>query len=136
MPWIRTKSADVIDVFVYVVVINLAVQFVPEVISETFTASLLTAVLLKATLEAVLAAKARVLSRLKAAQQRSAKVLWAIGLWLLAAGSKVFVLELVAFVFGDSVKLGGLVAVTGLVVTLLAARAGVRWLLFAEVDDR
>jgi hypothetical protein len=40
------------DVFVYVVVLNLAVQYVPSVISETFTLSLMTAVLLKVALEA------------------------------------------------------------------------------------
>jgi len=42
------------DVFVYVVVLNLAVQYVPSVISETFTLSLLTALLLKVALEAVI----------------------------------------------------------------------------------
>ena len=38
------SAADVVDVFVYVVVLNLAVQFMPQVISETFTLSLFTAV--------------------------------------------------------------------------------------------
>jgi len=47
----RLAPVDVVDVFVYVVVLNLAIEFVPEVISETFTLSLLTAVLLKAVLE-------------------------------------------------------------------------------------
>ena len=132
MLWIRSGAADVVDVFVYVVVLNLAVQYMPSVISETFTASLLTALLLKITLEGVLLAKGRVLGRLKAAPSRWGKVAWAIGLWALAVGSKVLVLELVAFVFGDAVSLGGFFAVTGLVVTLLLARAGVRWLLFDQ----
>lgn len=134
MKWLRTRSADVIDVFVYVVVLNLAVQFVPSVISETFTASLLTALLLKGTLEVVLMAKGWALGRFKATPTRHSKALWAVGLWILAAGSKVLVLELVAFVFDDAVSLGGFVSVTGLVLTLLAARAGVRWLLGDESD--
>jgi hypothetical protein len=50
------------DVFVYVVVLNLAVQYVPSVISETFTLSLLTAVLLKVALEAVILLKGKILS--------------------------------------------------------------------------
>ena len=33
--WI--SPADVVDVFVYVVVLNLAVEYVPQVITETFT---------------------------------------------------------------------------------------------------
>ena len=51
---IRARSADIIDVFVYVVVLNLAVEYVPSVISEGFTLSLLTAVLLKVALEVVI----------------------------------------------------------------------------------
>lgn len=47
------SPADVVDVFVYVVVLNLAAEYVPLVITETFTLSLLTALLLKATLEVV-----------------------------------------------------------------------------------
>jgi len=39
------------------------------------------------------------------------------------------VLELVALLFGDSVKLGGFFAVTGLILVLLLARRGVRLLL-------
>jgi len=49
----RDRPADVIDLFVYVVVLNLAVEYVPSVISEGFTLSLLTAALLKIALELV-----------------------------------------------------------------------------------
>ena len=45
--WIRARPAYVIDLFVYVVVLNLAIEYVPSVISESFTLSLLTAALLK-----------------------------------------------------------------------------------------
>jgi hypothetical protein len=61
--WVVAHPADVIDVFVYVVVLNLAVQYLPAVISETFTLSLLTAVLLKVTLGLVLLLKGAVLAR-------------------------------------------------------------------------
>ena len=54
--WVRARPADVIDVFVYVVVLNLFVEYLPQVLSETFTLSLLTAVLLKGVLEVVLVA--------------------------------------------------------------------------------
>ena len=135
MRWIRSRPEDAIDVFVYVIVLNLAVQYVPSVISETFTASLLTALLLKCALELVLVAKGWVLGRLKATPARRSKLWWAMGLWILAAGSKLLVLELVALVFDDAVSLGGFVSVTGLVVTLLAARAGVRWLLFERESE-
>lgn len=35
--WIVAHPADVVDLFVYVVVLNLAIQYLPAVISETFT---------------------------------------------------------------------------------------------------
>ena len=128
--WLRRRPVDVIDVFVYVVVLNLAIEYVPAVISETFTLSLLTAVLLKVSLEVVLLLKGAVLARLRSATTRRARAVAAVMLWGVAAGSKLVVLGLVDLVFGDDVSLGGFVPVTVLVITLFLARAAVRRLLF------
>ncbi|CAB5038036.1 unannotated protein [freshwater metagenome] len=117
------------DAFVYVVVLNLAVQYVPSVISETFTFSLLTAVMLKVALEAVIFLKSKILIRLRAATTRSGRWAAAAILWVAAAGSKIVVLELVDLVFGDAVSLGNFVSVTVLVVALLVSRGAVRHLL-------
>ena len=124
--WARARPADVIDVFVYVVVLNLAIEYAPSVISESFSLSLLTAVLLKIALELVIILKGRIVARLRAADTRRGKLVAAGLLWVVAAGSKLVVLELVDIVFGDAVSLGGFVSVTLLVVALLLSRAGVR----------
>jgi hypothetical protein len=126
--------ADVIDLFVYVVVLNLAVQYLPAVISETFTLSLLTAALLKVTLELVLLLKGAVLARLRGATTRLAKAMSAFLLWVVAAGSKLAVLWLVNVAFGGSVSLGGFIPVTLLVIALLVSRAGVRRLLYGTTN--
>jgi hypothetical protein len=123
------QPEDVVDVFVYVTVLNLAIQYLPAVLSESFTLSLLTAVLLKLSLEVVLRVKARVLTRLRGAMTVRAKLAGGLLLWATAAGSKIVVLELVNLVFGDAVSLGGFVSVTLLVVTLLLSRKAVRRLL-------
>lgn len=128
--WSRTRPADVIDVFVYVVVLNLAIEYLPSVISEGFTLSLLTAILLKLALEVVIVLKTRVIGRLRAATTRRVKVVAALSLWGIAAGSKLVVLELVDLVFGDAVSLGGFIPVTLLVVGLLGSRSVVRRLLY------
>ena len=128
--WIRARPADVIDLFVYVVVLNLAIEYVPSVISESFTLSLLTAALLKITLDLVLLLKGQILTRLRAATTRRAKLAAALALWVVAAGSKLVVLALVDLVFGDAVSLGGFVPVTLLVVALLLSRTAVRRLLY------
>ena len=130
LPWLRARPADVVDLFVYVVVLNLAVEYVPSVISEGFTLSLLTALLLKIALELVILVKNRILVRLRAATTPRARVVSALALWVVAAGSKLVVLEMVDLVFGDAVSLGGFVPVTLLVVALLLSRAGVRRLLY------
>ncbi len=109
--------------------LNLAVEYVPAVISEGFTLSLLTALLLKVTLEVVIALKTKVVDRLRAATTRRGKVAAVVSLWAIAAGSKLVVLELVNLVFGDAVSLGGFIPVTLLVVALLVSRSAVRRLL-------
>ncbi|HSK33449.1 MAG TPA: hypothetical protein VK903_08195 [Propionicimonas sp.] len=127
MRWLT--PADIVDVFVYVVVLNLAVEYLPIVISETFTVSLLTAILLKGVLEVVVALKNRVKARFRAATTPVGKGFSALLLWLLLVSSKFVVLELVAWMFGDRVSLGGFFSVTGLILVLMLARAGVRRLL-------
>ena len=114
----------------YVVVLNLAVEYVPSVISEGFTLSLLTAVLLKIALEVVIVLKSKVIGRFRAATNRRARAVAALSLWVVAAGSKLVVLELVDLVFGDAVSLGGFISVTLLVIGLLVSRAAVRRLLY------
>jgi hypothetical protein len=124
------RPSDVVDLFVYVVVLNLAIEYLPSVISEGFTLSLLTAALLKVTLEVVIMVKNAILARLRAATSARAKVVAGLSLWVVAVGSKLVVLELVDLVFGGAVSLGGFIPVTLLVVTLLASRTAVRRLLY------
>ena len=118
--------ADIVDVFVYVVVLNLAAEYLPNVIAETFSLSLLSAVLLKVVLEIVLALKDRIKARFKAATTVVGKGLAGLTLWVLLAGSKFLVLELIALVFGDAVSLGGFWSVSALIIVLMLARSGVR----------
>lgn len=132
--WVVANPADVIDLFVYVVVLNLAVQYLPSVISETFTLSLLTAALLKVALELVLVLKGAAVARFKGATTRPAKAMSALLLWVVAAGSKLVVLWLIDITFRGAVDLGGFVPVTLLVLALLASRAGVRRLLYGTTS--
>ncbi len=127
--WLRARPADVIDVFVYVVVLNLAVEYVPSVLTESFTLSLLTAVLLKVVLELVVVIKGRIVAGFRAADSGPAKIAIGLGFWVVAAGSKFVVLKLEDLLFGDAVSLGGFFSVTLLIVVLLMSRAGVRRLL-------
>jgi hypothetical protein len=122
-------TAAIVDVFAYVVVLNLFVEYLPQVISETFTLSLLTAVLLKGVLEVVVAAKNWVKTRFREASTPMGKVVAALLIWVVLFGSKFLVLEAVGLLFRDRVSLGGFFSVTLLILALLLSRAAVRRLL-------
>lgn len=126
---VRVAAADVVDVFVYVTVLNLAAEFFPAVIAESFLVSLLTSVVLKLTLEVVVAVKGRIKGRLREARTPWGKAAAAGLLWLTLVGSKFVVLQLEDLLFGARISLGGFISVTVLIVVLLLARAGVRRLL-------
>lgn len=121
--------ADAVDVLVYLVVLNLAVAFTPWVISESFLMTLFTAVLLKLVLEVVVLGKNAVKARVKAARTPIGKFGSALLLFVVLAGSKFVVIELTYLLFNGTVSLGGFWSVTGLILVLMAARAGVRWIL-------
>lgn len=118
-----------VDVFVYVVILNLATQFFPTVLTESFTISLLTAIMLKLVLELVLLGKTRVLRRIRGSSTLSRRIVSIGMLVLLLPASKFLVLWLEDLVFGDAVSLGGFWPATLLIFALMGARWGVRWLL-------
>lgn len=119
----------IVDVFVYVVVLNLAAQFVPVVIAESFAMSILTAALLKLVLEGVLWVKGRVVGRIRSASTVAARVVSIVMLGLILPGSKFVLLLLEDLLFGEAMSLGGFWSVTLLVIALTLSRWGVRWLL-------
>ncbi|TQJ31069.1 hypothetical protein [Microbacterium sp. SLBN-146] len=125
----RFDPIHLVDVLVYLVVLGLFTQFFPSVISESFSVSLITAILLKLALELVVRAKSAVITRFRAAASPVGKVLLALALVATGAGSKFLVLWLTDLLLGDAVHLGGFFLVTVLVITLVLSRTGVRLLL-------
>ncbi len=122
----RIDPRHLVDVFVYVVILNLAFQFVPDMIAESFAMSLLTALLLKVVVEGVLRVKKAVLARRAAASSTLDRVTSVAMLVLILPGSKFVVLWLEDILFGDAVSLGGFWSVTLLVFALTGARWAVR----------
>ncbi|UOQ61056.1 hypothetical protein MUN76_03520 [Leucobacter rhizosphaerae] len=128
----RPTPLDLVDVLVYLVVLGTFTQLFPAVISESFLASLVTAVLFKVVLEVAVAGKTQLIARIRDAERPTVRIGAAIGLIIVAAGSKALILWLTDLVLGDAVVLGGFFSVTLLVVTLMLARTGVRALLQRE----
>ena len=113
-----------VDILISVVVINLFVEYAPEVIVESFTMSILTAILLKVVLDGIVRVKKGVFGWFRARGGA-----WQIAgygaLWLVMFLSKFVVLEVVYLVFRDQVQLGGFVQVSVLILALIVAREGV-----------
>ena len=99
-------TAAVVDLFVYVVVLHLFVEYLPGVLSETFTLSLLTAVLLtgrpRGRGRRQEPGRTEVRAGLDPSRDSGGREL----LWVCLVGSKCVVLEAVALVFGARVSLG------------------------------
>ena len=111
------------DVLVYIVVLNLFVEWVDAVQIDSFTISLLTAILLQVLLKATLALEHRIATYFKARPGRWSLPLRALATWLVLLGSKFVILEIVDIVFGEHVEFGGVVPFIVVVVALLLAEA-------------
>ena len=110
------------DVLIYVIVLNLFVEYVDKVVIDSFTISIFTAILLKALLDVILGLEHRVAHFLEARPGKLAKFLRIMSTWLILFLSKFLILEVVDFVFGDHVELGKFVHVLSLVIALMVAR--------------
>ncbi|MFN8519382.1 MAG: hypothetical protein U0667_08325 [Chloroflexota bacterium] len=115
------------DVLVYVTVINLFVEFAPGVIIESFSVSLLTAILLKLMLDATLGLKRRVASWFAGREGVVWKALLVASIWAILFVSKFVIIEVTALVFGDRVALGGFFGIVVLILAMMGARQLLGW---------
>lgn len=126
------------DVLVYIVVLNLFVEYSDGKVIDSFTISILTAVLLKGMLDLIMAGKQRVLGWSRARTGLMYRVLGGLGVWAILFFSKFVILDAVDFVFGDRVTLGDFVDVLLLVAGMTLTRAFFRFVyqrLGSAADD-
>ena len=110
------------DVLIYVIVLNLFVEYVEKVVIDSFTISIFTAILLKALLDVILGLEHRVAHFFEARPGKLSKFLRIMSTWVILFLSKFLILEVVDLVFGDHVELGKFVQVLSLVIALMVAR--------------
>ena len=104
-------------------VLNLFAEYSDKVSIDTFTTSLLAAILLQVLLKATLAVEHRVAAWFNAKQGGLAKFMRYLSAWLILFGSKFVILEAISFSFGDKVvfegRLHGLITLIVVLVVLL-----------------
>ena len=111
------------DILVYLVVLNLWVEFAEEVIIDSFAVSILTALLLWVMLEVIEGTAHRVGAFFSARQSRVADAVGWISVLTILFSSKFLIIAAVGAVFGDSAVLGHFVEVVLIVLTMMIARA-------------
>ena len=112
-----------VDVLVNIVVLNLFVEFADAIVIDSFWISILTAVLLKLLLDAVIGLEHRVAAFFRAREGIVNTALGLVSVFAILFLSKFFILESVNWVFGDHVELGHFVEIVVLIVTMILVRS-------------
>jgi hypothetical protein len=126
--FVRYFMAILIDL----TVLNLFVEYSPHVAVDSFTISLLAAVLLQVLLKITIAIEHRVAAWFNTKPGAFARFMRFFTAWLILFGSKFVILEVLDVAFGDSLLFGGplhglVVLIVVIVVMLLAEEVVVRF---------
>ncbi len=123
------------DVLVYVVVLNLFVEFHHAIVIDSFWISILTAILLKLLLDALKGAEHSVAGYFRAREGAIYKVLGIVSVFAILFLGKLLILEVVNIVFGDEVQLGHFIEIAVLIVTMIVVRGGMQRIYERLGDD-
>jgi hypothetical protein len=115
------------QILVYIVVLNLFVEYVDTVIIDSFTVSILTSILLWLMLRAILRGERRVAGYFSRKPGVVYRVLRLVSVWAILFVSKFVILEVVAFVFAGRAALGHFLEIVLITLALMAAEALLRW---------
>ena len=114
------------DVLVYIVVLNLFVEFVDAIVIDSFWISILTAILLKGLLDIIVRLEHRVGDYFDKKGGSFFKIIGIATKFLILFTSKLIILEVVDIVFGEHVDLGHFIDVLLLILAMMATKAIMR----------
>jgi hypothetical protein len=114
------------DVLVYIVVLNLFVEFHHAIVIDSFWISILTAILLKLLLDALKSVEHGVAGYFRAREGTIYTVLGIVSVFAILFLGKLLILEVVNIVFGDKVQLGHFVEIAVLIITMIVVRGGMQ----------
>ena len=108
-------------VLLYIVILNLFVEYVDAVVIDSFTISIFTAVVLQALLEIILRLEHRVASYFGSREGTFNRILRIVLTFAILFFSKFVILEVIDIIFGEHVELGGFVPLVAMIITMLIA---------------
>ena len=115
-------SKAMADVLIYIVVLNLFVEFVDAIVIDSFYISILTAVLLTLLLDVLVKVEHGVHVYFEKKEAPIFGVISIVATFAILFTSKLLILEIVNFVFGDHVELGHFLDVLLLIITMMVVR--------------
>jgi hypothetical protein len=110
------------DVLIYIVVLNLFVEFVDAIVIDSFYISILTAILLTALLDVLVIVEHGVHGYFEKKEAPIFRVISIVATFAILFTSKLLILEIVNYVFGEHVELGHFLDVLVLIITMMVAR--------------
>ena len=114
------------DILIYIIILNLFVEYVDVIIIDSFTISILTSLVLKALLTLILRLEHNVAAYFSAREGTINRILQ-IGLtFAILFLSKFVILEAIDIIFGEHVELGGFLPLVALIITMLVAERVMR----------
>ena len=108
-------------VLLYTVVLNLFVEYTDAIVIDSFTISVLTAIVLKALLDVILLLEHRVASYFGAREGTNSRLLGILSMWAILFLSKFVILGAIDIIFREHVEIGGFIPIVVLIITMLAA---------------
>lgn len=125
----RAQNAYVgwaMTLLMYIVVLNLFVEYVDSIVIDSFTISIFTSLVLLILLVVILGLEHRVHDFFAEREGTAWRVAGAFAVLAILFSSKFVILEVIDIIFGEHVELGGFVEIIVIVIALIAAqKAGV-----------
>ena len=119
----RTFAVWLVHILGSVVVLNIFEEHVDSVVIDSFSLSLLVAIVLRVALEGAIWIERQVAEFWDKRSGTAAHGLKIVTAWVVLFLSKLVILELIDVIFGDHVDLGGLLTFIALVVALIGTEA-------------
>lgn len=116
-----------IDILIYVIILNLFVEYHVAVFIESFTISILTALLLKLMLVLIGRLEHRVHHYFEQKEGTIFRIIGPVVVISILVLGKLLILEVVDLVFGDRVELGHFVTVMFLILSMIIAQRLAVW---------
>ena len=108
-------------ILVYTVILNLFVEYSDTFVIDSFTISVLTAIVLKAFLDIILRLEHRVAAYFKARDGAIYRLLGIFFTFSILFLSKFVILEAIDIIFGDHVEISGFIPLVALIIAMLVA---------------